>query len=227
MAPPDFDYSLAFAAGLLGSSHCIGMCGGLVSAFFMRAGSSGIMPHVAYHGGRIGIYTGVGLAAGALGVALTSVGAVGKTQAVLQIIAGLAVILLGIDMLGWIRWRLDGLLWPVAALRGRFLAATQQGPVKGALVGGVVNGLMPCPLTLAVAIKATAAGGPLEGGGLMLAFGAGTLPAMLFASIAFSRLGPKLRGRMLKAAAVFVILLGISTAFRGVRHFLLMHGLIN
>lgn len=35
-------YWLAFMTGLLGSGHCLGMCGGLVSAFFMRLGAKGI-----------------------------------------------------------------------------------------------------------------------------------------------------------------------------------------
>lgn len=220
-----YDLSMAFAAGLLGSGHCIGMCGSLASAFFMRAGSRGTLPYAAYHGARIGVYTVLGLLAGALGLVLTSAGAIGKAQGILQIVAGLLVIVLGLDLLGALRWRLDSLLWPVAALRGRFVAATHKGPLAGALLAGLVNGLMPCSLTLAVVVKATTAGGPLGGAGLMLAFGLGTLPAMLFVSIAFARLGPRLRGGLLKAAALCVVVLGLGTLYQGVSYFLVMRSL--
>jgi len=91
----------------------------------------------------------------------------------------------------------------------------------------MVNGFMPCPLTLAMAVKATAAPSPLQGGLLMLAFGAGTLPSMLFVSVAFGKLSAKARGYMLKGAAVIVIIMGANTLYRGVLFFDAMQGLAN
>ncbi|GAB6042547.1 sulfite exporter TauE/SafE family protein [Endothiovibrio diazotrophicus] len=226
---PEYDYAVAFMAGILGSGHCVGMCGSLVSAFFIKMGDRGrgVLPYGAYHGGRITVYVLIGIAAGLLGLALTSTGFIGKAQGVLKIIAGLIVILLGLDILGVGPWRVHFSFLPLAALRRRFIAATEQGPVIGALVAGVVNGLMPCSLTLSVAVKATTAGGPLQGGLLMLAFGLGTLPSMLFVSAVFGKLGAKLRGQLLKIAAVFVIALGISTVIEGVNYFQVMQGLAN
>jgi sulfite exporter TauE/SafE len=60
----------------------------------------------------------------------------------------------------------------------------------------------------------------------MLAFGAGTLPSMLSASFLFGKLGPRLRGWLLKGAALFVIALGVSTLWQGVRFFLVMFKLV-
>jgi sulfite exporter TauE/SafE len=224
-----YDYTMAFMAGLLGSGHCIGMCGSLVSAFFMKYADKGVnvLPYVAYHGGRIGVYTLVGLAAGLIGLALTSTGLIGKIQGVLQIIAGIVVILLGLDILGVSPLKIQFSFLPVAALRNKFVMATQKGPVIGAMIGGVVNGFMPCSLTLAVAVKATTAGGPLEGGLLMFAFGLGTLPSMLFVSALFGKLGVKLRGQLLKVAALFVIALGLSTLIQGLTFFNAIKGLAN
>jgi sulfite exporter TauE/SafE len=54
-----------FLLGLLGTGHCIGMCGPLIFAFPGRTGR--LMPHLAYHLGRIITYTGVGAALGAIG----------------------------------------------------------------------------------------------------------------------------------------------------------------
>lgn len=225
----EYDYGMAFMAGILGSGHCIGMCGGLVSAFFIRFGdkSGGAISYAAYHGGRLGVYTLIGLVAGLIGLALTSTGMIGKTQGILQIIAGLIVILLGLDILGISPFRLNYSWLPLTRLRNAFLSAADKGSVSGALIGGVVNGFMPCSMTLAVAVKATSAGGPLEGGLLMLAFGLGTLPSMIFVSALFGKLGAKLRGRLLKLAAIFIIALGLSTLLQGLAFFNAIKGLAN
>lgn len=222
----EFSYWLAFMTGLLGSGHCLGMCGGLVSGFFMRLGAKGIWPYLAYHGARVGIYTVVGVGAAAIGAVLVSTGQFGKLQGVLQIVAGLVVILLGLDLLGVSPIRNAWGFAPVAWLRRQFMTAAQKGPIVGALIGGAINGMMPCSMTMAMAVQATTAPSPPEGMLLMLAFGAGTLPSMLSASFLFGKLGPRLRGWLLKGAALFVIALGVSTLWQGVRYFLVMVKLV-
>lgn len=221
-----FSYSLAFMTGLLGSGHCLGMCGGLVSAFFMRLKARGIWPYLAYHGARLGVYAAVGLIAAGLGAVLVQTGSFGKWQGVLQIVAGLVVILLGLDLLGVSPLRNSVGFAPLAWLRRQFGLATEKGPLLGAAIGGAINGLMPCSMTMAMAVKATTAPSILEGGLLMLAFGAGTLPAMLSASVLFGKLGPKVRGWLLKGAALFVIALGVSTLWQGIDYYLVMRKLL-
>lgn len=222
----EFSYALAFMTGLLGSGHCLGMCGGLVSAFFMRLNARGVWPYLAYHGARILIYGIVGVIAAAIGAVVVSTGQIGKWQGVLQIVAGLVVIFLGLDLLGVSPIR-NGLGFaPIAWLRKQFGLATQKGPVLGAMIGGAINGLMPCSMTMAMAVKATTAPSVLEGSLLMLAFGAGTLPSMLSASFLFGKLGPKLRGWLLKGAALFVIALGVSTLWQGLAYYAVMRNLL-
>jgi len=225
----EFSYALAFMTGLLGSGHCLGMCGGLVSAFFMKVGGGKTAPVtsiLAYHGGRIAVYAVVGLIAALLGAVLVSTGRLGLAQGVLQIVAGAIVILLGFDLLGLAPIRNAWGFAPLAWLRKQFLTATQKGPIVGSLIGGAINGLMPCSMTMAMAVQATTAPSPPEGMLLMLAFGAGTLPSMLSASVLFGKLGPRLRGWLLKGAALFVIALGISTFWQGLRYFLVMIKLV-
>ncbi|MFN3717115.1 MAG: sulfite exporter TauE/SafE family protein, partial [Thiobacillus sp.] len=215
--------------GLLGSGHCLGMCGGLVSAFFMKLGSGRTAPFsaiLAYHGARIGVYAVVGLIAALMGAVLVSTGRLGLAQGLLQIVAGLVVILLGFDLLGLSPIRNAYGFAPIAWLRKQFMDATRKGPIVGALIAGAINGLMPCSMTMAMAVKATTAPSPLEGMLLMLAFGAGTLPSMLSASVLFGKLGPTLRGALLKAAALTVIALGASTLWQGLRYFLVMWRLV-
>lgn len=221
-----FSYGAAFMTGLFGSGHCLGMCGGLVSAFFMKLGAQGPWPYLVYHFARIVVYALVGLLAALLGAVLVSTGRLGLAQGVLQIVAGLVVILLGFDLLGLAPIRNAWGFAPLAWLRKQFMIATQKGPLIGALIGGAINGLMPCSMTMAMAVQATTAPSPPEGMLLMLAFGAGTLPSMLSASALFGKLGPRLRGALLKAAALTVIALGVSTLWQGLRYFLVMLKLV-
>jgi len=111
-------------------------------------------------------------------------------------------------------------------LRQQFAGAAQKGALRGAGIAGVVNGLMPCSMTMAMAVKATTVPSVAEGGLLLLAFGAGTLPSMLLASFLFGKLGPRLRGAMQKGAGLFVIALGLATLWQGANYFLVMHKLV-
>jgi sulfite exporter TauE/SafE len=226
----ELDYYLAFAAGILGSGHCIGMCGALVSSYFMTLGAADNKRacYAAYHGARISVYALAGMLAALLGVALISTGLLGKIQGILQILIGLMVILIGLKIFGLLHWRVlsTGLL-PRRLLQHGLRKAHATGAAKGAALAGMVNGFMPCPLVLAMAVKATTAPSAVEGGLMMLAFGAGTLPSMLFVSIAFARLSGVARGHLLKVAAVIVIIMGISTMYRGILFFTAMKGLAN
>ena len=68
-AATGFDYSLAMMAGFLGSGHCLGMCGALVSGYFMKnRGNRSYLPYLAYQLSRISVYTMIGVSAAALGV---------------------------------------------------------------------------------------------------------------------------------------------------------------
>jgi sulfite exporter TauE/SafE len=69
-------------------------------------------------------------------------------------------------------------------------------------------------------------GNRLDGTLLILAFGAATLPSMLFASPLFGKLGPRLRGGLQKLAALFVIALGVATLWQGLRFYLVMYRLV-
>jgi len=211
-----FDYGLAFMAGVLGSGHCLGMCGALVSGYFMKAGASRtLLPYFFYQFARIFVYTLVGFAAAALGVVLVSSGMFGKIQSILQMFIGSVVIILALGILGWIPFQGSVRLIPMNLLRRGYAESRTKGPILGATIAGLLNGLMPCPLTFAMAIKATSATTIMEGGLLMLTFGAGTLPTMLFVSVAFGKMSAHFRGLMLKSAALIMIIMGCNTIYMG------------
>ena len=100
-------------------------------------------------------------------------------------------------------------------LRRGYAESRTKGPLLGATIAGLLNGLMPCPLTFAMAVKATSATTITEGGLLMLTFGAGTLPTMLFVSVAFGKMSAHFRGLMLKSAALIMIIMGCNTIYMG------------
>lgn len=211
-----FDYGLAFMAGVLGSGHCVGMCGALVSGCFMKPGmSKSYLPYFAYQFARIFVYTLVGFAAATLGVVLVSSGVFGQVQSILQMIIGVVVIVLALGILGWIPFQGSLKLLPMNLLRKGYAESRSKGPLLGATIAGVLNGLMPCPLTFAMAVKATSATTIMDGGLLMLTFGAGTLPTMLFVSVAFGKMSAQFRGLMLKSAALIMIAMGCNTIYMG------------
>jgi sulfite exporter TauE/SafE len=220
----EFDYTLAFIAGFLGSGHCLGMCGALVSGYFMNAGKQrSYWPYLLYQAARISVYGLIGITAALLGVVLVSGGVFGKIQSILQMLIGLVVIGLALGILGWLPWQGSLRLLPAQWLRKGYATSRRQGPVGGALLAGLLNGMMPCPLTFAMAVKATTAPSILDGGSLMLAFGAGTLPMMLFISLTFGKIQADLRGMMYKAAAMIMVVMGSNTFFRGLSFYLDQH----
>lgn len=223
----EISYGLAFMTGILGTGHCLGMCGGLVSGFFMRQGAKSIVPYLAYHAARVSVYVLIGLVAASLGAVLAQTGLFGKVQGILQIIAGLVVILLGFDILGVLPISNTLHFAPMKWIFKQFATATQRGPVAGSFIGGAVNGLMPCSMVMAMAVQATTAPGPLQGGLLLLAFGLGTLPAMFAAGYLFGKLGIKARGWLIRSAALFVIALGLSTLWQGLTYYSVMRNLAN
>ncbi|HQR67269.1 MAG TPA: sulfite exporter TauE/SafE family protein [Thermoanaerobaculia bacterium] len=232
------NYGLAFLAGLLGSGHCLGMCGGLVSGCFLKLGPAARRPaaHTAYHGARVAVYAAVGAVAGGFGEALTQSGRFGLAQGVLQIVAGIVVIVLGLDILGFSPLPVTVGFAPASFTRRLFSRAVgapaepggapPASPIGGMLLAGVANGLMPCALTLAIAVQATTTKSAAAGALLMAAFGAGTLPSMVAVGLLFGRLSATTRDLLLKAAALLVIAMGAWQLWLGLTYVRVMGKLV-
>ena len=212
----DYSYALAFLAGLFGSFHCAGMCGGLVSAFFLKiGGKGGLLSYFNYHAGRIAVYSLIGTAAAAVGFTIGTAGGFRNAQQALQLIAGGVIIVIGLDLLGLLPWRLPFEKLSTGPINNLLKKAGRYGPATGALFGGLLNGLMPCNLLYAVIFEAAATGNPLKGALLSAAFGLGTLPSMLSVSFFLNKLGGQARGMLFRLAAVTIILMGSMTMCKG------------
>jgi sulfite exporter TauE/SafE len=174
----------AFLAGLMGSGHCLGMCGGIATALGSVAPATLPRPwwDVLYHVGRILSYLTFGMVAGALGAAgLYYSGATAYARlAMATVIAllGLKLILSGAAAGGWLRApeRLGATLW--RQLQPRVARHLPRSPVPRALLAGALWGWLPCGLVYSALLASGAAGSAGGGGATMLAFGLGTVPAM-------------------------------------------------
>lgn len=207
--------------GLVGSGHCLGMCGGIAGALGMTSPSSRTLPRalssLLYSLGRVSSYALLGLLAGALGQ-LTSVGlGLGPTM---RIAAGILIVLLGLQLaglrVGFDRLERVGLaVWrrlrPALAWIGSPDAAWK------CLALGALWGWLPCGLVYS-ALAAAAATGTATGGALFMAcFGLGTMPALLFATGMAGRLGETLRGRgARRVVGVTLVGLGLWAMVGGV-----------
>ncbi len=175
----------ALAIGLAGSPHCLGMCGGI-------AGSLGTATQTGIHGrwryalcynlGRLGSYALLGalfallLSLPGLALARPEWGWLLRAATGLVLLAIAAYLLFDwsgirrIEVVGSRVWRLIG---PHAR---RLLPVRTA---SGALALGALWGWLPCGLVYTVLLTAAISGDPAAGAGIMLAFGLGTLPAMM------------------------------------------------
>ena len=195
--------------GLFGSLHCLGMCGGLVTAFSMPRNKTVLQPNAVAlsrmadvpllqrHAGRLLSYALLGALSGGLGAATQVLSQLLPVQQALYLLAQCMMLALGLYVMGY-----TGLLAPIERggallwqrLQPRFAlhlraASVDQGPAIGSrLLSGLLWGLMPCGMVYAMLATALVSGGALQGALLMLAFGLGTLPMLLAAGAALKRL---------------------------------------
>ncbi len=224
------DLPLVFVIGLLGSAHCVGMCGGFVVALghAQRGGPSIHVRQSLYFLGKTATYALFGAMAGAAGAAIGL--ALSGFQGLLSLGLGLVLIVIGLSLSGALRR-----LGFAERIAGRFAGARVLGEAIGRLVArgtagatfglGMLNGLLPCALVYGLLVRAAAAGSPLGGAAVMAVFGLGTIPALYVTGLAGTRfLSPTRRLWLNRLGGVLVVALGVLTMARGAAAFGLMDG---
>jgi sulfite exporter TauE/SafE len=207
----DTGYIAVFLVGLLGGTHCVGMCGGIVSALTVQApGGSRQWPlHLSYNLGRISSYALAGAVLGAVGGAGLLLNDMLPVQMALYVLANLMLVALGLYLTGLTRAlalteRAGQMLWArIQPLTARFLPARS---VSRALPLGMLWGFLPCGMVYSVLTTALLTGSALRGAGLMLAFGAGTLPNLLLAGFLLRRFRGIVQGRGVRLASGLLVL---------------------
>lgn len=223
--PTDLTFVAAVIVGLLGSSHCLGMCGGIVAALNMGVADgptsqprSLFVYQLSYNAGRICSYLLVGLLAGSLGAGLAQLGV---SPVAGKLVAAAFMIALGLYLANW--WRglavlekLGHKLWRHIQPLGKRLFPIRY-PLQAYLLG-MLWGWLPCGLVYAVIAWSLTSSSAYDGAKLMLGFGLGTLPAMLIAGRVFNYFKNWVRSPLVRTSAgIIIIAFGLYSGFTGLR----------
>jgi len=225
--PSSLSLGAALVAGLAASGHCAGMCGGIAGALAMRSRDASTVARfgtaLAYNLSRVTSYAVAGAIAGFLGSTLLKAVNVAPLSLAFRVLAGLIMLAAaGRLLFGW-RF-LDPLeaagsgLWrriaPWAGKQGR------SGGIGGAIGLGLAWGWLPCGMTYSMLLLAATTAGAASGAAVMVAFGIGTLPSMVTATVAFDRIarGLSRRASLRRIAGALLLAFGLWTAGYALYH---------
>ncbi len=205
----------ALVLGLLGSFHCVGMCGPI--AFMLpvdRTNSLKKLSQIAiYHFGRLLAYSIIGLIFGLVGKGLYIFG----IQQQLSIVIGVLMIL--VALIPYQTFNKYNFSKPMYKLISKVKSALgkelQKKTPDTFLTIGFLNGFLPCGLVYMAVFAAIASGTALQGSLYMLAFGLGTIPLMTTAIYFSQFLQGNIRQHIQKAIPVFIVLIGALFILRG------------
>ena len=203
-----------FTLGLLGSFHCIGMCGPIALAIPGKNQSTGSMLYrgLLYNSGRILTYSLIGFVLGVLGMGATIMG----YQNVLSIILGTLIIAFSLfphiklpekassfysKISGGITKHISGLYKSDSRFSSFFI--------------GLLNGFLPCGFVATALAAALITSSTFHSAVYMALFGLGTLPIMLMMNMAPGFISPKTRSKLRPFSAYFAIIIGLLLIWRG------------
>ncbi|MBQ7563378.1 MAG: sulfite exporter TauE/SafE family protein [Lachnospiraceae bacterium] len=225
LADAGMGYGMLFVIGLITSVHCIAMCGGIglsqslpkKEAFSGNTGKlQTFIPSLAYNLGRVCSYTAIGFVLGLIGMILgggSDVGISSLLQGILKIIAGLFMVVMGINMLGIFPWLRKFTIRTPRVIAKVIGKKRRAGGTPFAI--GLLNGFMPCGPLQSMWIVALATGNPFAGALSMFLFSLGTVPLMLGFGSVVSLLGRKFTDQVMRIGAVLVVVLGLSMLSQG------------
>jgi sulfite exporter TauE/SafE len=209
-------YAVIFVGGLAASLHCIGMCGGFPLALAGGRADSPLRRQLLYNLGRVNTLVVIGALSGSAGAALVAAGSWWALERGLAAVAGVFMILVGLEMLGALGRLTAGGAALAQATVGRLLGSVIRSPSPLApLALGVFNAFLPCQLIYAFAARAASTASVGEGMLTMLAFGLGTVPAMLGVGTLPAMLSTRTRARLATLAGFLVVGFGVATLLRG------------
>jgi sulfite exporter TauE/SafE len=211
-----------FAASVLGSLHCAGMCGAFLAIAISSPGERPRWaPQAAYHLGRLATYLAMGTAAGAIGKALdlsSSLAGIGPVAAALagvtMVLFGVATFLKlrGVSVFG--RWQRSMGSSVLARWTSAGVGFAMNRPVvpRAALIG-LLTTLLPCGWLYLFVATAAGTAHPVSGAVAMAAFWAGTLPVMVTLGTGLRAVLGVVGGRLPQLTCLFLVVFGLFTLF--------------
>lgn len=213
------EYPLILLGGLLGSSHCVGMCGGFAMLVGMNKATfrENLIAQLSYSAGRLMTYCTLGAISGYVGLKLVkSAPQLLNVPAALCLLAGLLLLVEGLFATGIIKRRGVVMVPQAGCLVSPLFATMLKLPgLRNAFSAGLLTGMLPCGLLYAFVSLAASTGDLLRGMSVMLVFGLGTVPLMVATGAGAMLLKIATRERLMKAAAWCVVLTGALTVWRG------------
>ena len=206
--------TMAFVMGLLGSFHCLGMCGPIAMALPMghRSNSSRLWGGVIYNLGRVFTYSCLGIILGLAGDFLVS----SKIQNTVSIVFG---VLIGTYLLLPSKTKASLKIAPSQSLlvrlrkqMAKFLYIENNSSLFGI---GMLNGLLPCGMIYLALSSSFLAGSAVKGSLFMLSFGLGTFPTMLAAVFFGSFLNQHIRSKLRRLVPIFLFFMAALLIVRG------------
>ena len=208
-------FVLAFSLGLIGSLHCVGMCGPIALLLPLQRQRKAFrwIQLGAYFLGKTLAYTLMGLLFGIVGEGLF----IAEYQQEFSILAGLVMI--GMGLFSLLHISLKGLQNPLlkgfALLKSALGRQLTKKTLSSSLFIGFLNGFLPCGLVYTALFGALAMGNLWDSMGYMTAFGLGTIPLMLLLVVLGDFLPVGLRRQLNQWLPMVVIVVGILFVLRG------------
>lgn len=198
----------AFIAGLSGSIHCAGMCGGLVTATCQNKTDI-----VKYQLGRLLGYSFLGLIGGMIGFVFNVKSVNPYFTLITGLFLGLMFIYWGVKSFGG-----KNVEVPLPRFFGRLYTKSYSHLVKEnklkfsrSFFTGLISILLPCGLLYGVIIGAIATNSLYTGAIAMLCFWIGTLPTMMLVPNIFQRVFNPFQKRHPRSYALILIMIGLLT----------------
>lgn len=209
------DFITPLTIGIVGSLHCMGMCGPIVVALPLKNQNlfTKILGAILYNSGRVVTYGVLGLLFGLLGRGIHMAGFQQWTSIILGIIMIVSVLF---PFVFREKITVGNLLAGMAArLISRLKKLFASRSYRSLLLIGLLNGLLPCGLVYVAIAGAISSGSVVSGSLFMVLFGLGTIPLLLLAALASDAIGQRIRAKMQRAVPYFVFFLGVLFILRG------------
>jgi sulfite exporter TauE/SafE len=203
----------AFLAGLLGSGHCFGMCGGIAAGLGAMERGRAVVPALQFNLARLLSYAVLGLVSAIVLSGVSELAPIGRW---LRLLTAVMILMIGLKFLFNFRGiefieRGGAGLWK-KVMPFALKAGNRQDWI-GRLLLGFCWGLLPCGLVYTVLMTAASTANPVSGALTMLAFGAGTLPSMLGLTMTAPALASFLEDRAVRRVIGFaLVVLAVWTA---------------